>query len=96
MNTIFTTGDEGLVKMLAERQDVAAIKPNPALAVIEPQPGLPAVESTGVQWNISRIKADQMWASGATGQDIVVATIDQHSDRNHHSWPVATRQSPHD
>ncbi len=48
------------------------------------EPSSLSIASTGVQWNIARIGADQVWQSlGITGQGTVVASLDTGVDWEH-------------
>ncbi len=78
-NMLAVRGDRALILRLAARPDVARIVANPhvrqALPVTQAQ-NLHAGPLQGVEWNVARINADDMWALGYTGQGIVVAGQD--------------------
>ncbi|MBT9260076.1 MAG: S8 family serine peptidase [Clostridiales bacterium] len=77
----------------AKAQDIDALSQIPgvkgiyALGVHElptPEPGSEEAKVQGVEWNISKIKADQVWALyGVKGENIVVANIDTGVDYQH-------------
>ena len=95
VNAIKTRAGSALVRSLAGRQDVAKILPNPRIQGVPPH--LP--ESTGeallgslaqstraidgVEQNLIRVNADDVWALGFTGQGIVVGGQDTGYDWDH-------------
>jgi len=81
VNMLIVKGDRAIVTRLAARPDVARIAANPRVRqpLPEPQPSPDAVRSLapqGVEWNVERVNADDVWALGYTGQSIVVAGQD--------------------
>lgn len=75
----------GAPELLAEiqkREEVLRLDPNPTVKVPlpapQPQTGPSAEQmATGLEWNIAKIKADQVWSTyGATGAGVVVAVHD--------------------
>ncbi|NIM94634.1 MAG: S8 family serine peptidase [Anaerolineales bacterium] len=69
--------DLELVNALAMRDDVAYLRADhkvPLHLPVKVRRSLDGIES--VEWNISRIHADDVWAEGITGEGIVVANID--------------------
>ena len=78
VNAIQVTGDEALAQRLASRPDVARVAADPAFEGLDdPPPGLPGPEAVdAVEWNIARTNADDVWALGYTGQNIVVGSCD--------------------
>ncbi|WP_436762943.1 S8 family serine peptidase [Streptosporangium sp. V21-05] len=77
-NTVRVTGDGALLERLAALPEVAKIEADVPLAV--PRPAVaPRAQATvaGVEWNVERIGADQVWDEFSDrGQGIVVANID--------------------
>ena len=78
INMIKVTGDRNLMEALAVRNDVARIDANPKVHV-----GLPAADGDdtsfqpqGIEWNIQRVKAPDVWALGFHGEGLVVAGND--------------------
>ncbi|USQ77398.1 cell wall-binding repeat-containing protein [Ornithinimicrobium cryptoxanthini] len=72
-----TDGDAELVASLAADTDVQRLYPT--FAVAPPEAGLDAVGTPApqaIEWGIADINADDVWASGTTGEGIVVASID--------------------
>jgi serine protease AprX len=76
-NMILAGGSLELVKALASRDDVKGIYANPNVHFAEP------VESTGspdaadlIEWNVSQVRAPDVWAQGFTGQGVVVGGQD--------------------
>ena len=107
VNMLAVTGDEELLLELATRRDVDRIVANPRVHGIEPV--LPAIEpkkletTTGVEANLSRVGAPDVWALGYTGQNIVVAGNDTGIDWEHpalkthyRGWDMDTQTADHD
>jgi serine protease AprX len=86
VNALAVRGDRALVARLAAHPEVARIAANPRvrLSLPEPQPGgVRLLSPQGVEWNVARINADDVWALGYTGQGIVVAGQDTGYDWDH-------------
>jgi subtilisin family serine protease len=70
--------------LLAAREDVAEVRGNRRYNFIEKQPlAYPAPEGRAVEWNVSHVGADMVWAEGYTGEGIVVANLDTGVDWDH-------------
>jgi subtilisin family serine protease len=72
---------------LSSREDVDRIIPSPRLRPVPtdvaPAPAIPGVDGS-VQWNISMIGADKVWAEfNVRGEGIVVGSMDTGVDINH-------------
>jgi subtilisin family serine protease len=93
-NMILVRGDLGLVHTLAQREEIAHIAANTpvemTLPANEAQPGETA-SPTGIEWNISRVNAPQVWAQGFTGQDVVIGGQDTGYDWDHPALKNAYR-----
>jgi serine protease AprX len=79
VNAIAVRASAALVQELAARSDVAAIVSNAPFYVPleEPEPSTAAIQAgNSVGWNLSWVKAPEMWAMGITGQGIVYANAD--------------------
>ncbi len=78
VNMIKVSGDRSLMEELAARSDVARIDANPLVKNVLPNPQgkLSADEAQGIEWNVSRVKAPDVWALGYTGTGYVVAGAD--------------------
>jgi PKD repeat protein len=77
-------GDQALVMDLAARADVERITANHQFQLEEPfreQPSL--AEVTAIEPNITFINADDVWATGVTGQNTVLADNDTGLDETH-------------
>lgn len=85
VNALRVTGDEALARKLAARPEVARVAADPAFNGLDDLPpvpsGPPAVNA--VEWNISRVNADDVWPLGYTGQNIVVGSCDSGVDWTH-------------
>ena len=69
--------DQALIETLAGRYDVAYIRGDhkvPLHLPVRIEASSDLTES--IEWNVSRINADDVWATGNTGEGIVVANID--------------------
>ncbi len=92
VNMLAVRGDRSVAARLATFPGVAAVVANPRIhqALPEPTPGdVDPLSPQGVEWNVARIKADQVWALGYTGQGVVVAGQDTGYDWDH---PALIRQ----
>jgi serine protease AprX len=77
VNMIKVTGDRSLMETLAQRDDVARIDANPYVRTALPAGGTDSSYLTpGVEWNIQRVKAPDVWALGYHGEGMVVAGAD--------------------
>ncbi len=75
MNAIYvSSGDLTLARDIAARPEVSAIKKEPVFAIPAVQSQVTAT-TQAVEWNVSKIRADQAW-SASTGQGVIVANID--------------------
>lgn len=84
------TDSTTLVHSLAGRHDVARIVPNPWIKTVPaPSPAISGTLPQGVEQNLGRVNADDVWALGYTGQGIVVAGQDTGYDWDH---PALKRQ----
>ena len=86
VNMLAVRGDRALVTRLAARPEVARIAANPRVHQLLPesQPDVAApLGSQGIEWNVERINADDVWALGYAGQGVVVAGQDTGYDWDH-------------
>jgi hypothetical protein len=78
VNAIRVTADQELAAWLSTRPEVDRLVLDPAFdGLDDPPPGPaapPAIDT--VEWNIARVNADDVWALGYTGQNIVVGSCD--------------------
>jgi subtilisin family serine protease len=77
--------DASLVDALAARPDVARVEANPRIRQHLPQPSaLPGPKATAaIEWNVSLVRADEMWAAGFTGEGIVIGNQDTGFEWDH-------------
>lgn len=69
--------DANTAAALAGRPEVGQIAANPAVKLQDPVAAQAAAPTAqGVEWNIQKIGADQLWAAKVRGQGIVVANQD--------------------
>jgi subtilisin family serine protease len=85
VNAVQVTGDEALARRLAARPEVARVEADPAFSGLDdPLPGAAGPAAIdGIEWNISRTNADDVWPLGYTGQNIVVGSCDTGVDWTH-------------
>jgi subtilisin family serine protease len=79
VNALLVKGDRKLMETLASRDDVERIEGNPEIRVLPPLPEVaPAIvtSTTGIEWNVSQVKAPELWVQGITGEGIVVGGAD--------------------
>ncbi len=69
-NAVSVTGTARAVREIARRREVASVVPDPV--VVEPA----AASAVTAEANIAATGAPELWASGQTGQGVVVATLD--------------------
>ncbi|PWB72710.1 MAG: hypothetical protein C3F15_10735 [Holophagae bacterium] len=84
-NTIeVTTGNRALPMVLAARPEVAAIIAPPTVELIVGTIGDVGSPAPGVEWNIERIRAPEVWTTyGVRGEGIVVGAIDSGVQYDH-------------
>ena len=78
-NLIWVRGDSNLVQTLALRADVAHLYANPQVRLEQPvPPGQPQSpdQLAGIEWNIQKVSAPEVWAHGYTGQGVVIGGQD--------------------
>jgi uncharacterized repeat protein (TIGR01451 family) len=83
-NLIWVRGSLPVVQAIAQRSDVAHIYANPRVPFdppIETQPTLDTPQ--GIEWNLLKVHADQVWGVGYTGQGVVVGGADTGYDWTH-------------
>ena len=64
---------------------MARIEANPVVrnTLAQATAVLAPAASAGVEWNLQKVHADDVWALGYTGQGIVVANMDSGVDMSH-------------
>ena len=76
-NRVWVRGGLDAVEAMARRGDVARVHANPAVRLDEPVSTSERDDATEtVEWNISKVNADDVWALGHTGTGVVVAGQD--------------------
>lgn len=76
VNMIKVTGDRSLMNAIAAREDVARIDANPYVRNFMPTPGMDSFQPQGIEWNVQKVKAPDVWALGFRGEGMVVAGND--------------------
>jgi len=83
INAIGVTSDARALQALAAFPQVEQIVAAPALSIPAPMQGTTQATISSVEWNIAKIRAPEVWATGTTGQGIVVASLDTGVQFNH-------------
>jgi serine protease AprX len=85
VNMLWVHGDRAVVDALAARPDVARID-----AVVWFRPNLTVGRAAAapkgtqtIEWNVTKVRAPQVWAKGYTGQGIVLGNIDTGQQWDH-------------
>jgi serine protease AprX len=83
VNALWVRGDRALADALAARPDVARVIGNPRVRVVQPVVDGPLEESAGrpdaplvLEEGVTFVRAPEAWATGATGQGVVVGGQD--------------------
>lgn len=85
-NMIWARGDLRMVSRMAQRADVAHIYANPWVRLEGPVgevAGVPPQAVNKIEWNISKVRAPQVWAAGYSGQGAVVGGQDTGYEWDH-------------
>ncbi|MAU01494.1 MAG: peptidase S8 [Anaerolineaceae bacterium] len=89
-NMVWVRGDLDTIATVAQRSDVAYLYANPqvALGVLPDVPEVGFRDTAvgavnAIEWNISHIRADQVWEAGFTGQGVVIGGQDTGYDWDH-------------
>ncbi|MEJ2208655.1 MAG: S8 family serine peptidase [Anaerolineae bacterium] len=84
VNAVHLRAGEALIRQLAARPEVDRIVLNPWVrAIPQPAPVVSAAAAAGVEENLQRVNADDVWALGYTGQGVVIAGQDTGYDWDH-------------
>ena len=76
-NMVWVRGGFSTIQALAARPDVAHIYANPHVVLDLPTEEASSGSSVqGIEWNISKVKAPDVWALGYTGQGVVIGGQD--------------------
>lgn len=85
-NMIWVRGDFETLQRMAGREEVARIEANPAVKLSIPDTSLPEPETqaiSGIEWNLTKINAPQLWSLGYRGEGIVIGGQDTGYDWDH-------------
>lgn len=87
-NMIWVRGDEQILRSIAMREDVKQIYANPNVKLVDPRidPGTVLYQSVDApEWNISKIRAPELWTEGFLGQGITIGGQDTGYEWDHPS-----------
>jgi subtilisin family serine protease len=76
VNALGVTSSEAALRRLAALPEVEQIIPAAPVSIPTPIPGVLEPGVQAVEWNVSAVRAPDVWQKGFTGQGIVVASID--------------------
>ena len=77
VNAIQVTSGPDVLDQIRRRKEVREIQADTVFTIPDPEPAAEVTPIQGVEWNIDRINAPQVWSSfGVRGEGIVVANID--------------------
>jgi subtilisin family serine protease len=85
-NMIWVRGDQNILSTMARRSDVAHIFANPKVQIEKPvvDPfGISPQTASSIEWNISKVRAPEVWAAGYRGQGITIGGQDTGYDWDH-------------
>jgi subtilisin family serine protease len=89
VNVIRVTAGDDVLKEIASDPAVERIYPDAVYHTERPQAGTAEARIASVEWNVDRINAPQVWATGDTGQGITIASVDTGVQFDH---PALVRQ----
>src|SRR5881397_2328398 len=90
VNAIQVTSGPDVLDQIRRRKEVREIQADTVFTIPDPEPAAEVTQIQGVEWNIDRINAPQVWSSfGDRGDGIVVANIDTGVQFDH---PALVRQ----
>jgi serine protease AprX len=89
-NTLYVSATAPQLQALAAREDVRFVHANPKLAARKPvREAMTPMATAAIEWNISKIRAPQVWASGVKGKGVTIAGEDTGYQWDH---PAIKRQ----
>lgn len=82
-NMIWVDGDAQTALAIAQSEKVEQIYDAPTIRSALPQPEANSRSTQGIEWNINKIRAPEVWAMGITGEGVVIAGQDTGYDWDH-------------
>ena len=84
INVVYAHVSVDMIDEIAARPEVEAVRPNGKIELIEPVESTGATpQGSGIEWNIERVQAPEVWDLGYDGSGVVVGIIDTGVDLNH-------------
>ena len=85
-NMLWVRGDFATAEKIAKLDAVSKIEPNPTVPIKVPETeshDIHPLAVDGIEWNITKINAPEVWALGHTGEGIVIGGQDTGYDWDH-------------
>ncbi|KAB3530008.1 S8 family serine peptidase [Alkaliphilus serpentinus] len=91
VNMLYVKATKEVIENISYMTEIEKISKNKTYTMDTPETSGAQPEAVeGLEWNIERVKADQVWDLGFDGTGVVVATLDSGSTWNHpalmHQW----------
>lgn len=85
INAVYVKATKDVIENISYMSEVEKIYENKIVKLDEPQiiKGDIKANADGVEWNVEKIKADEVWDLGVDGTGVVVGTIDTGATWNH-------------
>lgn len=85
-NMIWVRADQGVLRSIAMRKDIDHIYSNPRVQLdmpVDRQETIAIQSGSAIEWNISHVRAPEVWAAGFRGQGITIGGQDTGYDWQH-------------
>ena len=94
-NAMVVRGDLALARKLAGLKGVTAVRAEKIYPLVKPVPSAAVIAAVEAEWGVAKVGAPAVWASGITGQGIVVGSIDTGVDYTHPALVAQYRGNLH-
>ena len=100
VNTISCTASRDVIYKTSELSGISLIAHNGKEKLIGDYKPMKAQKQRGLIQNVTTVGADQVWAEGYTGKDVIVAVLDsgvnsEHADLQDHLWDGGSEYPDH-
>ena len=94
VNAVWVRANKDVLRAVAERAEIGRVYANPRVFTVpepeaQPLPPLSPTFVTAVEWNLTKVGADSVWALGFRGQGVTIGGADTGYQWNH---PALIRQ----